>query len=76
MTDFRMRYETRKSRSGWAEWGPFILAVMAGAGLLFMLARQSPILSGPDPLPASHSPHPSAGHGDATSQQPSADHPQ
>jgi hypothetical protein len=66
MSDFRTRFgKTRGPHSAWAEWGPFVLAIIAAAGLLFMIARTSPIFEGPDPLPASESPHPSAAHANA-----------
>lgn len=35
------------------EWGPFWLALLVAAGLLFALARSSPILWGPRPLKGS-----------------------
>ena len=35
------------------EWGPFWLALLVAAGLLFALARTSPILWGPRPLKGS-----------------------
>ena len=37
----------------WLEWGPFWLALLVAAGLLFALARTSPILWGPRPLKGS-----------------------
>jgi hypothetical protein len=38
------------------EWGPFLLAVIVAAGILFVLASNSPIFSGPKPLPATDAP--------------------
>jgi len=56
MTEYRMRYRLQtlgRPRSAWAEWGLFLLAVIAAVGLLAALAFSSPIFSGPRPLPDS-----------------------
>jgi hypothetical protein len=81
MTDYRSRFRPARSapRSGWAEWGPFLLALIAGAGLLFVLARHSPWSTVPKPLPASgavHQGEPSGGHSNEKNQQGSADQPE
>jgi hypothetical protein len=54
MAEYRMRYRlqmTGRQRSGWVEWGLFLLAVIVAAGLLASFALTSPILAGPAPLP-------------------------
>ncbi len=74
MADYRTRFRQARGapRSGWAEWGPFLLAIIAGAGLLFVLARHSPMFTVPKPLPASGSVHQadaSGGHASGKEQQ-------
>ena len=64
MNDYRTRYRLQTwgtPRSSWKEWGPFLLALILGAGLLIGLAVTSPIFSGPKPLPASSAPAKSSG---------------
>lgn len=59
MTDCRSRYRLHtlgNPRSGWAEWGPFLLAVVAGACLLFVLAVHSGAFSLPHTVPTSQAP--------------------
>jgi len=63
-------------RSGWAaEWVPFLLALIAGAGLLFVLARHSPVFTVPEALPASGAIQAGegGGHSGAKAQHGSAD---
>jgi len=80
MTDYRTRFRQARGAtdSGWAEWGPFLLALIAGEGLLFVLAQHSPLFTVPTALPASGSVHqadPSAGHASGKAQQ-GSDEPQ
>jgi hypothetical protein len=67
-------YAPRRARSSLAEWGPFLLALIVGACLLFMLARQSPVFTVPATLQAPRAPH-QADHASALPQQPSPDRP-
>ncbi len=81
MTDYRTRYREARSvsRDGWAEWGPFLLALLAGAGLLLLLARHSPLFTVPQALPASgaiHQGDASGGHSGGKEQQGSSDLPE
>jgi hypothetical protein len=74
MTDYRTRYREARSvsRAGWAEWGPFLLALLAGAGLLLLLARHSPLFTVPQALPASGAIH----QGDASGEHSGGKEPQ
>ncbi len=66
----RYRFFAPRSRSRWAEWGPFLLALIVGAGLLLAVALTSPIFSGPAPLPDSDPQPSSASSGPSASLAP------
>jgi len=47
------RFQDWRGRSGWGDWGLFILAALLAAGLLIVFALSNPIFQGPAPLPES-----------------------
>jgi hypothetical protein len=64
MTGYRSRYRLHtlgNPRSGWAEWGLFLLAVVVGACLLLVLAVHSGALSLPATVPGSKASPPADG---------------